>query len=122
MSSKGKPKTKTKTKRKGETAKIYRDLKKLQSYDINSETIYSLCIPGTNGLFGPFRFDDDFSKLISGSSFKDKVFMDRIGHPLHKAAGKDLPKMVAEVKSRSRWQQGCKPSVHKYHVSSRRSS
>ena len=101
MSSKRKPKTK----RLGETAKMYRDLKKHQSYDINSETIYSLCIPGTNGLFGPFRFDDDFSKLISGSSLRDKEFMDRIGQPLRKSDGNNLPKMIAEVKSRSRWQQ-----------------
>uniref|UniRef100_A0A6C0C7Y3 Uncharacterized protein n=1 Tax=viral metagenome TaxID=1070528 RepID=A0A6C0C7Y3_9ZZZZ len=110
-SKKGKPKTKRK--RLGETAKIYRDLKKHQSYDINSETIYSLCIPGTNGLFGPFRFDDDFSKLIIGNSLKDVEFMDRIGQPLHKGVGKTIPtyeasiqrKMIEEVKSRSRWQQ-----------------
>ena len=92
--------TKQRTKRRGETASIIKDLKKYQSYDTD-ESVYSLCIPGSNGLFGPNRLLQDMNRISNNETEKDIIFMrsiERIKFP-HK-----LNLIETEARSRSSWQ------------------
>ena len=92
--------TKQRTKRRGETASIIKDLKKYQSY-ATDESVYSLCIPGSNGLFGPNRLLQDMNRISNNETEKDITFMrsiERIKFP-HK-----LKLIETEARSRSSWQ------------------